>query len=165
MSLDFGEVLDRIKGIAYGDEVHQDPDATLEELWELRCAIGTITSAARKLLKAVDADITEVLDGNVVRFDDSFVKVAPKRTLEVYNAEGLFDWLGDDARHCFPANGIRITSLRAVAEKRGADPRAIVNSFIDYREDAACVQVVPIDKAPRYAQAMSHGEIKERKTK
>lgn len=162
---DFAEVLDRIKGIAYGDEVHADPEATLDELWDLRCAIGTITSSARKLLAAVDSDIAKLLTGKVARFGDSFVKVAPKRTLEVYNPDGLFDWLGDDARHAFKPEAIRITSLRAIATKRGADPRAIVNSFIDYREDDPVVTVLPLDKAPRYASDMAHGEVKERSTR
>jgi hypothetical protein len=183
--VDMADILDRIKGIVYGDTPSLAPFETLQSFWEVRRACESVMAAARSLKSAADEAIAEDLGPNATRLDDSFLYAGPKKTMVVYNAEGLFDYLGDEARECFRPDDVRISSLRAVIERRvrrdmeaqaaeveGASVSdkavkqhiaAVVNAFCDWEEGDPQLHVVPITRAPKYAAQLVHGEIKERK--
>lgn len=131
----------------------------LAQLWEIRRWFDTIISAAKGLRELVDGEIADKLAGGSARFDDSFIRVVPVRTARVYNAEGLFNWLGPDVRAAFNPQQVRLTAIRAIAEKRGQTPEAVVNSFIDFEEGETRLQVLPLNKAPKYAASLNHGDV------
>ena len=142
------------------------PDKTLDELWAMRREVEGFIAAAKSVLKGCDASIAELLgEGSSVRLDDCLVRYKQSRKLKVYNPDGLWDFLGLDARECFNVNSVRVTSLKAVAEKRGKSPDAVVNSFIDHELGDPCVEVIPESKAPKYMKSMKHGEIRRKAVK
>lgn len=172
------DILDRIKGVMYGDAPDLEGFDGLTTMWEVRRACESVIAAARAMKKEADGWLAEYLGGNAARLDDSFLYAGPKRTMVVYNPKGLFDYLGDDIRECFRADDIRISSLRAVAERRLLESNpdlddkvvkqsiaSVVNSFIDYAKGDPELHVVPMTKAPKYAVDLAHGEIKDRKVR
>lgn len=144
---------------------------SLEEMWDWRRQAEGVAAAARKLIKLMDSLIAQEIGDRQVRLDDSLLRVKPKRTLRVYAPDALFDYLEDDARHCFRADDIRITSLRAIVEKRAreANPditadelrkrvESVVNCFIDHDvSDDAHLEVLPMSKAPKFAASLEPG--------
>lgn len=134
----------------------------LESLWARRRFLMTYMTAARAAMAQVDAGISELLDGAQARLDDYLVRVKPRRTLRVLDPETFWDWLADDARVCFRPDAVRVTSLKAVAEKRGLKPQVIFDSLIAYEEGDDAVEIVPLTKAPKFAQSMEHGEIRDK---
>lgn len=139
------------------------PKSDLETLWTWRQEATGVKQAAGVVLRAIDNLIAEVLDGGAVRMDDYLVKVRPRRTTQVMDPDTFWDYLGDDARLAFNANTVRLSSLKAIAKKRGQDPYVIVDSLIDQLEGEPALETVPISKAPKYAQGMAHGQVRRSK--
>lgn len=140
----------------------------LETLWAWRVALAGIVSAARSLLSQVDQNIAEELgEGGSVVFDGKLIRYKAGGCWKAIDADALWDFLADDARHCFRTDDIRITGLRAVATKRGRDPKVIVDSLMDYEKNDPRVEVMPVNspKAPKYAAGMKPGEVKRGKPK
>lgn len=140
----------------------------LETLWTWRVALAGIVSAARQLLAEVDTGIAEELgEGGAVVFDGKLIRFKQSGSWKAIDAEALWEFLGEDARHCFRPEDIRITSLRAIATKRERDPRVIVDSLMDYEKGDPKVEVMPVNstKAPKYAATMKPGEIRKGKPK
>lgn len=135
----------------------------LDELWGLRCELDAILGAARAVKTCVDSEIAvRVGDGGAARLDDYLVRYRPRRTLRVYNPEGLWSWLGDDVARAFNPSYVRISDLRAIARERGHDdPRPVIDCFVDYEYGEPAIDATPLIKAPAYAQGMEHGEIRE----
>lgn len=161
--IELADVIDRIKEVVYGDLPDLEGYESLQQMWEVRRACETIAAAARKLRAEADSWLAEYLDGRSARMDDFLVRAKPTRKLIVMDPPTFWDFLGDDARECFRPEQVRITSLKAIAEKRGQDPRVVVDSLIDYERGDVALEAVPLSKAPKFASEMQHGQIKDRK--
>lgn len=153
-----------------------DPEDTdivfdsLEEMWDWRRQAEGVAAAARRLIKLMDSLITQEIGDRQVRLDDSLLRVKPQRTLRVYAPDALFDYLEDDVRHCFRPDDIRITSLRAIVEKRARESNpditddelrrrvdSVVNCFIDHDVADVRLEVLPLSRGPAFGERMEPG--------
>lgn len=155
----------------------------IPELWDVRSKIDSLMSALRVMRTAVDDEIGHRLDGASVRLGDRVLAAKPKGQWKVLDPDALFGFIEGHERECFPADAVRITSLRAVAELKAReemdaeilkarrsvhdDPEAwvkhrvqvIVNSLMDYeKEDVPTLQVLPLTRAPKWAQGLEEGK-------
>lgn len=151
--------------IHFGDdtEIEELPEG-LEELWELRTGLDRVISTARKLKTAVEQAMAQDLgEGNSIRLGGDWISAQPSRTFRIHNPDGLFDWLGLDARLAFNPNTVRVGSLRAIAEQRELNP-GVIETFGEYEDGPGTITVKPIDRAPLYVKDFEHGQKKERKS-
>lgn len=161
MTVLLADVLDEVQSAVYNEAyVPEWDDSELAELWERRRGLDTAMQAARRLRDLADREISVKLDGGSARFDDYLVRATRRRTTVIMEPDRFWDWLGEDARYAFRPNAVRLTSLRAIAEKRGQNPRTVVNSLIDYEYGEDQLQLLPINRAPQYAQVMEPGEVR-----
>ena len=140
--------------------LEDEPDVPkLVALWEHRKTFTGIIDAAKAIKGVFDKELAVILGpGGRARLDDYLVSYKQDRKLEVTDPEGLADWLGDDLREAVNLNQVRRTSLRNIAERRGVDPNFALEVFCDEQLTDAKLATVPLDKAPKYAQAMEHGQ-------
>lgn len=144
----------------------------LDDLWTVRCAAESVAAAARVIKSKVDEAIARIIGEAAVRLDDSMLRVKPSRTLRVLDADALFTWLGDDAREAFRADDVRITAVRAIAERRARELRpdlsdedvtkrvfTVVDSLIEYEVKEDALEVVPVSRAPKFAAGMQRGHL------
>lgn len=156
------DLLALVNDVRYNPDAADIPDADLEQLWAWRVEALGVKQASGAVLEAIDTLIAKSLDGAVARFDDYLIKARPRRTLKVYDAAVLFEFLADDVAAAFNPNSVRVSSLKAIAKKRGSDPKAIVDSLVYYEEGEVGLETVPVTKAPKYAAGMEHGEVVRR---
>lgn len=157
-----GEIMTALytKGDEVADEIEWfDEVEELGDVYNVRCQLDSIITTARHLRSLVDKEIGNRLDGGSVRFHDKVLKYGPGRVTKVIDPETLWDFLGEDARHCFNPDYVRITSLKAVAKKRGRDPRVIVDSLLFHEEGEPTLSVIPVTRATKWQQALGEGEI------
>lgn len=162
--LDFDDLVVLIKDAYWDEEAdHSDEffDDGIEELWEERKTLTGIIAAAKRVRDEIDKLIANKLGpATSVRLDDFQVKLAPSRRLRVIDPEGFKNWVGKDWDEVINVTSatLRVKALRAIAEKRDEDPDMALDAFCKWIEGEPRVTTIPIDKAPKYAQDMEHGE-------
>lgn len=136
--------------------------ADLDEMTMLRDELSTLISTAKVARSWLDGLIaTELGEGYSYRQGERIYKFAPKRERFVANVEAFWEWLlavPSDVSSVFPVGSFRITDVRAVAERRGENPRAVEDTFFDITEKDPTVSVKPIVKAAKWEQKLSDGE-------
>ena len=75
--------------------------------------------------------------------------------------EGVFR--GDDAAGLlsalYPADSVRLTALNKLAAALDIPESSIRDTMIDYEEPTALISVMPMSKAPKWAQALRDGQL------
>lgn len=140
-------------------------DQDLPGLWELRNQLSNVIQAARKLRDECDTEITLQLDGAAARFGNSILRCKPELRYRVLNPRTFWDWVlavPKDAEALFDENRLRVGALKRVAERRGYDPRVIVDSLLDVERSEDKLSVTPFNKAPQWCQRLQPGEVKRR---
>lgn len=148
-----------------------DVDLTGEVLWHLAGELATHRQTIKAIEDAVaKLQLADVRRNGPVRFGDQFIKASPKSTREIVDLDGLVNWATKFDPDAIPklfrlnADNLRITTLRSMAERwlgagDDSDIDAVMQTFIEeHREDDTQLSVVPIDRAPKYAKALGHGQ-------
>lgn len=146
-----------------------DPTPTLpaddSELWDLIGRVEAVARAARALADEMRDTLAARLDGAALRFGDTILVASPTRTDRLVDPDALIDWLGEDWATVIPVTAstrVRRRALEAVAGKRGVDPEAVWDTFVETEWSEPKLQAMPVDRAPKWAQALSHGERRRR---
>jgi hypothetical protein len=157
-------IRDQAKVLRSGEEtpVEADWPADREALWLVLGEAETLAKAAGRVLAAARAQLADTLEANEsVRFGDTIYKTSPDRKERIIDPAGLIDWLGDDWHHIVPVTSstrLKVGGFRAIAEKRGLDFATVRDTFIDVEYGPNRLVAIPIAKAPKYAQKLSHAE-------
>ncbi len=139
-------------------------EADLEQIWLDLAAYERVAAAAREARDWLKGVMADRLGDDKVRFGDTLY--ASKQDAKVtVDRDGLTKWLGDDyaAAVGMAANGanVRKGALTAIANKRGQDPRTIMDTFFESeRKETRSLSGVPVTRAPKYAAKLDHGEIR-----
>ena len=147
-----------------GDPI-PDPPTDDEELWVLIGRVEAVARAARELADDLRAGLARRLDGAALRFGDTVLVASPTRTDRLVDPDALIDWLGADWATVIPVTAstrVRRRALESVAEKRGVDPGAVWDTFVETEWGEPRLQAIPVDRAPKWAQALAHGERRAR---
>jgi hypothetical protein len=59
----------------------------------------------------------------------------------------------------YPADSVRLTALMKMAEVLEIPEQSIRETMIDYDEPTALISVMPMSRAPKWAQALSEGQL------
>lgn len=149
-------------------------DATPIQLAEARSRLQQISQVANELRKTVDVLLASYLAGGALRYGESIMRPAWRGRPKI--VEGAPWWevvlqglsLTDSPEALlaalYPANAVRLTALTQLAEALGDDERALRDTFIEYDEPTAVLDVMPISKAPKWAQRLSEGQMSHRTT-
>jgi hypothetical protein len=108
---------------------------------------------------------TDVGEFGAVRMGATLYRVGKKRDRKIIDGQdkALLDWLGDDLASAVPASAVRITAVRAVAEKRDLEVKTVEDTFYFWDEDPnephALLRIHEASSSiPKYFATMSHGD-------
>lgn len=136
-----------------------------EKLWLLLGEAETIRQAASELesdLKSAFA--AQLVENETVRYGEKVYKVSPKRTTRITDPKAMAEWLADDWELVVPfspsvGDKLKTTGLKAVCERRGVEFETIRDTFLETEwDDEMELKAIPMSRAPKYAQALDHGD-------
>lgn len=140
-------------------EAARSLELDLEDLITLRGWLDNIISSARYVKKALDERIAgELGPHGAVRFGDLIYRAEPAKHFKVTNPDGLVDFLGKDWSACINVSYVKIGALKKLAESRGLTASAAVDSFGEYIEKDDSLQVLPLEKSPKFLQKLESGQ-------
>ncbi len=141
-----------------------DSAEDIDDLWVMEAAAERLIAAAKEVLYEIRRRMaTDVAEFGAVRLGDTLYRVGKKGSREIIvgQEQPLLDWVGDDLRTSVPATAVRITAVRAIAERRGLDAEVVEDTFYfwdsDPSEPYSLIRVYET-KAPKYFAAMTHGD-------
>lgn len=142
------------------DEVGEIDSPQITDLIALRGFMEKVIKAGYAAKKQLDLKIAQELGPNgEIRYGNSFYRNRPTKTFKVTEAALCCEWLGDDLKRAINVpNAVRVTSLRQIAEEREQSPQAVLDTFGRWTVTEGALTVLPIDKAPKYAQHLEDGQ-------
>ncbi len=129
-------------------------------LLDLRARMYSLAVAATAARRRVDLAIAEALgDGGSVHDGQTWHRSSIDGALKVRDGESLLKWAAEDAGLMFNPNTARVGSVRMIAEGRGENPVAAVDSFFHRPGTESGIPELssrPLDheKTPKYAAKM-----------
>ena len=165
----YGLEADDIDGVmedldAYiAEEIETEHKSKLVALWDARKTLTGIAEAAKILRTELERQMQEALGPvGVVRLDDYLVRVTRDRSVRCVDPEGLRDFLGDKVMDAFNPNQVRKTILKTIATEKDLDPNYPLEVFFEEKEGRTeKLSTIPLDRAPKFAESMSHGEARD----
>lgn len=143
-------------------------DATPVELAEARNRLQECSLVAAALRKTVDVLLASHLTGGALRYGESIMRPAYRGRPKVID-QGWWEMVVDGLSKSdspeallsalYPASSVRLTALQQLAEALGVEEQAIRQTFIEYDEPTAVLDVVPLSKAPQWAQQLEEGKV------
>ena len=135
----------------------------IDDLWVMEGAADRLVVASKKVLAEIrrhmSVDIEEL---GTVRLGDTLYQSRPKwdRTIIEGQEKPLLEWLAEDLKDAVNATAVRITAVRAIAEKRGQEPEVVEATFYLYGpvSDEHVLTRTIESKAPKYFGKMEHGD-------
>ena len=144
-----------VDGYLISDEA---PTPDLDALCAFRNYVDDVGRAARLAKKIIEERISEELgEGGSYRYGDQFIRASGSPKYKVTAPDELVAFAGDD----FPklvnvVNSVKIGALKSLLKERGHD-EDFIDTFGEYVEDDKPLSVMPIDKAPKWAQKLEPG--------
>lgn len=158
-------------------------DVDGEYLWLLNASITNIRQGLQALERAVGRRrALDIEENGPVRFGDTFVTFAPDNKRRLADKDALLGWLDQASEELGVANlatevfrisddNLRVQTLRNVAKRlyehrEPGDPdeeaieeyvAMIESTFTTWEVGDPKLKEIPIDKAPKYAQKLEHG--------
>lgn len=135
----------------------EDLDALIVQLTVLRQTVDRLKGQTE------EAIARRVGDGGAARVGDFVYRYKPRASQRIVDPQGLIDWLGDDWHQVIPvtaSTALRRGGLKAVCERRDVDVSAIEDTFLEWVEAEPTVQRIPVDRAPKFLQALTDGEVR-----
>ena len=147
-------------------------NATLIELAEARSRLSVIARVTTDLRRQVDGELAKRLEGKALRYGEDIMRPAWSGSAKVtdperwwlYVVEAL-EKLPADAKAgllqaLYPANAVRITALKWLAEIQEVSEKTIRWTFIHHDPPTSPLKVEPRSKAPKYLQSLKEGEVR-----
>jgi hypothetical protein len=140
----------------------------LRDLWE---QTRQTVAAARKLEAAIGELFGKMLGEDSYRISDTVYTNSASGSRKCKDPDGFWEWVGtlkemSDVAAMVNLSGVRITAVRAVAEKHGYEARKIEDAFFEWvpKEDAdPKVSATPVFKAAKWQQSLKEGEHRGRR--
>lgn len=146
-------------------------DATPQQLAEARSRLQQISQVATDLRKLVDAELATHLQGGAMRYGDQIFRPNGRGAAKVNDAEDWWNLIAGASRllpldevgsllgSLYPANAVRLTALPQLAELMGYSNEGLRSTFIEYESPSSPLSVMPISKAPKWAQKLEEGQL------
>jgi len=113
--------------------------------------------AARRVLDAAAQQVAELLgDGGSIRVGDDLVRYKPKRSEQCIDPHAVAELL---TKQIIDGDLQVIDIVNPQYVKRTAISGAVRDTFYEWVDDAPALQVVPMSKAPLWAQGLNDGDI------
>lgn len=145
------------------DEIEAS-DYTIEEWHVLSHYMDSIISTARKFKKKSHLAIAEQLGVGTkagIRLGDHFIREGEGGTWKVKDAIELGEWIdANDAWEIInlgAPGAVTVSRLREYLVASGQSAEA-AETFMERVPDGAPITILPIDKAPKFAAKLEHGE-------
>lgn len=143
-----------------------DSAESIDDLWVMEAASERFVAAAKEVLAEIRRRMaSDVGEFGAVRMGNTLYRVGKKRDRKIIVGQdkALLAWLGDDLASAVPASAVRITAVRAVAEKRDLEVKTVEDTFYFWDEDPdepfALVRVHEASPSiPQYFATMTHGD-------
>lgn len=149
-------------------------DSSPIDLAEARSRLLRYAQVARSLVKVIEAELAEKLEGQALRYGNDILRPAGgKGTANLQDPERWWQMvsqaMGDlDAEDraallhaLYGASTPRLTALPLLASAyNGASVDAIRGSFIYHSPPTSPLSVMPVDRAPKFLQSLEDGEIR-----
>lgn len=138
----------------------------IDDLWVMEAASERLVAASKEVLYEIRRRMaTDVAELGAVRMGTTLYRVGRKRERKIIDGQEkpLLAWLGDDLKDAVPASAVRITAVRAIAERRDILPEVVEGTFYFWDEDPnephALLRIHEASSSiPKYFAAMSHGD-------
>lgn len=151
----------------------QLPDAleggTPQDLAEARSRLLQLAQVARELVKTIDVELVAHLDGGALRYGDSLLRPAGRGRPRIVDKTLWWDMVTEGVlksdnpagllSSLYPADSVRLTALMQLAEVLDIPEQSIRSTMIDYEPPTALISVMPMSRAPKWAQALSEGQL------
>jgi hypothetical protein len=146
-------------------------DASPQQLAEARSRLQQISQVATELRKIVDAELAVYLQGGAMRYGDQIIRPSTNGRPTVVDPEGWWSMVADAVvgrsipaaaallAALYPANAVRLTGLSRLADEYNYDLAALRSTFIEYDPPTSSLSVMPISKAPKWAQKLEEGQL------
>ena len=141
-----------------------DSAEEIDDLWIMEAAAERLIAAGKTVLSEIRRRMaTDVAELGAVRLGDTLYRVGKKGERKVIEGQEqpLLDWVGEDLRTSVPASAVRITAVRAIAERRGYEEKVIEDTFYfwdsDPDEPNSLIRTAR-RRAPKYFATMEHGD-------
>ncbi len=151
-------------GEDWPEEYYDSVDAAEAGDWgfllDLRARMYSLQVSVTAARRKVDQAIAQALgDGGSVHDGQTWHRSSIDGALKVRDGESLMKWAGDDAGMMFNPNTARVGSVRMIAEGRGENPVAAVDSFFHRPGSESGIPELssrPLshEKTPKYAAKM-----------
>jgi hypothetical protein len=150
-------------------------DATPQQLAEARSRLQEISQVATELQKIVDAELAIHLQGGAMRYGDQIFRPNGRGAPKVTNADMWWPFVTRTLFHVdksmrpivmdalYPASAVRLTGLKILATAAETDEQTIKETFIHYDPPTSPLSVIPISKAPKWAQKLEEGQLSNRR--
>jgi hypothetical protein len=136
----------------------------IDDLWIMESAAEQLLAASKGVLDEIrHLMATDVGEFGSIRLGETLYRVGKKWERKVIDGQDkmLLDWLGVDLKTAVPASAVRITAVRAVAEKRGLKGETVEDTFYVIEsdpDDPYELQRLTGSRLPKYFAAMKHGD-------
>lgn len=162
MYKEINRVAEHLKWDEY-PEIQWD-ETNFEQLIDDELELSRIITAATKIRAHVRELIGEELGGRSYRSGDTIYRNQPDVVYRVKDSDGLWDFLGEEAREVIRADAgnVRRTALKAVAARRGLGDEAIYDTFFEREERENRVVKLPLFRARKAEQALEPGTFTDR---
>lgn len=144
-------------------------DATPQELAEGRSRLLQLAQVARELVKTIDVELAEALQGGAMRYGESLLRPAGRGRARIVDKTLWWDMVTEGVlksdnpagllSSLYPADSVRLTALVKLAEELDIAESSIRSTMIFYEEPTALISVMPLSRAPKWAQALSEGQL------
>jgi hypothetical protein len=146
------------------DEIEAS-DYTIEEWHVLSHYMDSIISTARKFKKKSHLSIAEQLGVGSkagVRLGDHFIREGEGGKWKVKEPQALKDFIRDmdawEVVNVGALGAVTVTRLTQFLEGLGIDSSSAIDTFMEREPDGQPITILPIDKAPKFAAKLEHGE-------
>lgn len=169
----FNAVAAILNGLKVFPEPMQLPDSLVDasplDLAEGRSRLLQIAQVSRELVKLIDAELAVHLEGGALRYGDSLLRPAGRGRPRIVDKVMWWDMVtkgvmeADDPASLlsalYPADSVRLTALQQLAKVLDVPEESIRSTMISYEEPTALISVMPMSKAPKWAQALKEGQL------
>jgi hypothetical protein len=143
-----------------------DSAESVDDLWVMEATAERIIAAGRDVLTEIRKRMaSDVAEFGAIRLGATLYRVGKKGSREIIEGQEkpLLAWLAEDLKDAVPASAVRITAVRAVAEKRDLDAKVVEATFYFWDEDPDELHALlriheGSSSIPQYFAKMSHGD-------
>ena len=150
-----------------------DDNADAVTLAEARMQLVEMGQIVTELRKLVDEALAVYLPGGALRYGNQIIRLAGRGRARVVDKEQWWDMVAfavgktDNPAALlstlYAADSVRLTGLPQLAAVLDLELETIRDTMIDYDPPTALLSVMPVDRAPKWAQRLQEGQLSNRR--